>query len=109
MDKNTHSRFFGMLGFAMRAGKVVVGTDLVIGAIRAKGKNRAQLVLICKEASENTKNKLSYKSEFYKINALQIDLSPEELGQRLGKKSSIVCCAITDGGFAEEITKSLAE
>ena len=97
-----------MLGFAMRAGKVVIGTDLVIGAIKAKGKGKAELVLISRGASEGTKNKISFKAEFYKVKALVIDLSPEELGSTLGKQSAPVCCAITDDNFAREIVKALS-
>ena len=109
LDKNTHSRFFGMLGFAMRAGKVVLGTDLVIGAIRANGKGKARLLLVCKDASEQTKKKLCFKAEFYEVKTLTIDLTSDELGQTLGKKGSPVCCAIIDDNFADEIAKALAE
>lgn len=98
-----------MLGFAMRAGKVVLGTDLVIGAIRAKGRTKARLVLICENASEQTKKKISFKAEFYNVKVRQIDLTPDELGQTLGKISSPVCCAIIDDSFAEEISKAIAE
>ena len=98
-----------MLGFAMRAGKVVTGTDLVIGAIRAKGKGMARLVLISKGASEQTRNKISFKCEYYSVPSLLVDLTPDELGQTLGKKSSPVTAAIIDDSFAKEIAKSLAE
>ena len=98
-----------MLGFAMRAGKIVLGTDLVIGAIRAKGKGKARLVLISDEASAGTKKKISFKAEFYGVKALEIAVTPDELGRTLGKESSPVAIAIIDDNFAEEITKSLAE
>ena len=98
-----------MLGFAMRAGKVVVGTDLVIGTMRAGGKGKARLVLISDGASESTKKKIGFKAEFYKVNTIEIPLSPEQLGLTLGKQSAPVCCAITDDNFAVEITKALAE
>ena len=96
-----------MLGFAMRAGKVVVGTDLVIGAVKAKGKSKAELVLISEGASEGTKNKIRFKAEFYRVKALIIDLTPEEMGQTLGKESAPVCLAVTDCNFAKEIVKAL--
>ena len=98
-----------MLGFAMRAGKVVLGTDLVIGAIRAKGKGKARLVLISKSASEQTKKKIGFKAEFYNVKTLLIDLTPDELGHTLGKESAPVTAAIIDENFAEQIAKSIAE
>ena len=98
-----------MLGFAMRAGKVVIGTDLVIGAIRAKGNGKARLVLISKGASEQTRNKISFKCEYYKVQAILVDLTPDELGQTLGKKSSPVTAAIIDDNFAREISAAHAQ
>jgi ribosomal protein L30E len=98
-----------MLGFAMRAGKVAIGTDLVITAMRAKGKNGARVVLVANDASEGTKNKLRYKAEFYKIPFYVVDAGQDELGGALGKSFSPVALAILDDRFAEEIVKAMSD
>ena len=98
-----------MLGFAMRAGKVTLGTDLVIAAMRARGKNGARIVLVARDASEGTKNKLRYKAEYYKIPFYEADADSEELGGALGKSFSPVALAILDDRFAEEIVKAMSE
>ena len=98
-DLNTRLR--GMLGFAMRAGKVLIGTDPVISAMQ--GKHKPQIVLISHTASDGTKKKLKFKCEFYGIKAVQINLSTEELGALLGKTYTPAVIGIMDEGFAKEI------
>ncbi len=92
-----------MLGFAMRAGKVVIGTDLVCRSMSKSGKDRARLILLSDGASDGAKKKISRKAEFYGIDLTTVYLSPEELGRLLGKTTTPVTVAITDDGFAREI------
>lgn len=97
-----------MLGFAMRAGKVVIGTDLVCRAMARRDKGKPKIVLISLAASEGTKKKVLTKSEFYGIPAEIIDISKEELGRLLGKLFAPSAVAVTDTGFAKEIEKALS-
>lgn len=99
-------RILGMLGFAMRAGKLIIGTELICRAMPNMGKNSVKLVVISAYASEATKKKLSCKCEFYKIPSVQIDIKTEELGSLLGKTYAPACIGITDVGFAREIEKA---
>ena len=92
-----------MLGFAMRAGRVLLGTDIVISSLQ---KGQARLVIVSDEASEGTKNKIKFKCEFYSVPMILTTLGADELGQRLGKSYSPVVLAITDEGFAGEILKA---
>ncbi len=93
-----------MLGFAMRAGKVVIGTDLVCRSMSKSGKDRPRLILLSDGASQGAKKKVSCKAEFYGIELVSVPLSPEELGRLLGKSTTPVTVAITDDGFAREIS-----
>ena len=107
MDNKSRSRLNGMLGFAMRAGKVVIGTDLVCTSMASKGKSHARLVLLAKTASEGTKKKITFKSEFYGVETRIIDMEGSELGRLLGKLYAPAVVAITDDRFAVEIRKAL--
>ena len=109
MENKAEIRLKGMLGFAMRAGKVIFGTDLVCGAMGSRGKDRARLVLISSTASEGTKKKLLHKAEFYGVEALQINIDSDELGRILGKLYAPATVAIIDDRFAEEIRRSLID
>ena len=92
-----------MLGFAMRAGKVVIGCDGVVSALQSKGKNAVKLVIVSFEASEATQKKIKFKCEFYYKPLIKIDLESAELGRLLGKLYAPAVVAITDEGFAKEI------
>ena len=94
-----------MLGFAMRAGKVVIGAEQVISRLKD---NAVRLVLLSVGASEQTKKRLTYKCEFYKKEIREINIQTAELGRLLGKLYAPAVIAITDEGFAKEIVKALS-
>ena len=100
---NDTQRLRGMLGFAMRAGKLIIGTELVCSSMASK--KQPKLVIVSNGASDGTKNKISYKCEFYKIKMVQIDISTDELGHLLGKTYTPAVIGVMDEGFANEIEK----
>ena len=95
----------GMLGLAMRAGRVTVGTEQVCLAMPT---GRVNLVVVSEGASAATKKKVLTKSDFYGITAITVDIDTEELGRLIGKTHTPACVAITDENFAKQI-KLLAE
>ena len=98
------TRLLGMLGFAMRAGKLIIGTESVC---RAMAKGLPKLVLVSLAASEGTKKKLTVKCEFYGIPYKMLPMEAERLGKQLGKTFAPMAIAVTDSGFSEEIVKAL--
>lgn len=104
-----NKRLFGMMGFAMRAGKLVLGTDLVCTAMAKRGKDRPSLIVIIDDASPATKKKLITKAEFYGIKHLTLGLAASDVGAILGKTYSPVCIGVTDEGFAKEISLAAEE
>lgn len=98
---SNEKRLRGMLGFAMRAGKVTIGTDAVCSALGSKKKPK--LVVIASDVSDSTRKKIFTKCEFYKVKAVQINIGADELGDLLGKTYSPATAGITDEGFAEQI------
>ena len=100
MENNSIQRISGMLGFAMRARKLVLGTDLVC---RAMPCGNVKLVVISEGASDATKKKLSVKSEYYGIPYVEVKIDTEQLGKLLGKSSLVAAVAVLDSNFAEQI------
>ena len=92
-----------MLGFAMRAGRLVIGADLVC---RAMARGEVRLVMLAKDASASTKKRLFSKSEYYGACAIESCLTADELGKLLGKTYAPAVVAVTDEGFATEIKKA---
>ena len=107
MDNSKNIRLRGMLGFAMRAGKVVIGTEPVCSAMTERASKRARLVLISRTASQGTKDKILHKAEFYGVEAAVINMDSDELGSLLGKLYAPAVIAIIDDRFAEEIRLAL--
>lgn len=97
-----NDKLAGMLGLAMRAGKLVVGTEQVCISM-AKGK--ILLCLVSAEASEGTKKKLRTKCEFYSVRMITHDINIGELGRIIGKTYAPACVGVTDENFAEAIAK----
>lgn len=91
-----------MLGFAMRARRLVLGSELVCTELR-RGRERVKLVLVSDSASETTKRRLANKCEFYETKIEFIGIDTDELGRMLGKSSPVAVVAVLDEGFAREI------
>ncbi len=95
-----------MLGFAMRAGRVIIGTDAVISALSVRGAKAVRLVIVASNASDGTKNRIAHKCEFYNKTKITADIDSSELGRLLGKLYAPAVIAITDDRFAEELIKA---
>ena len=92
-----------MLGFAMRAGKVIIGVEQVCTALSKSNSKRPRLVLVTETASEATKKKIFNKCDFYGVEIKEIKVDGESLGHLLGKLYAPAVVAVTDEGFAKEI------
>ena len=97
-----NDKIAGMLGLAMRAGKLVVGAEQVSIAI-AKG--RVFLVIASTEASTGTRKKLRTKCEFYGVKLINLDIEIGELGRILGKTYAPACVGVTDENFVKALEK----
>ena len=106
MENKRNQRLFGMIGFAMRAGKLTLGTPLVCAEMP---KGKIKLVLVSSGASAATAKKLRTKSEFYNIPLISVDIETEELGKILGKSGALAAIAVKDERFAEEIKKAVSQ
>ena len=105
-DNNVMKRVHGMLGLAMKAGKVVIGTEQVIAFLQ---KRKVSLVLVSGNASEGTKKKIRFKCEFYKTALIEVKVDTDELGRLLGKTYAPAVVGITDENFSNVITNILSE
>ena len=103
-DSNVISRVVGMLGLAMKAGKVVIGTEQVITFLK---KGKLELVLLSGNASDGTKKKITLKCEFYNTRTEQIEISTDEMGRILGKTYTPAVVGITDENFSRAIINLL--
>lgn len=97
-------KVLSMLGLAERAGKVVSGEFSVEKAVKAQ---KASVVIVAQDASNNTSKKFSDKCKFYNI-PIRFYGTKESLGAAIGKDQRSAA-AILDEGFANTILKRLEE
>ena len=100
--KTVTERFYGMLGLARRAGKTVPGTEMICTQMREKKK--PVLVLLSCKASVATQDRLHRKCAYYRVPLIRIEVSTEELAHRMGYSGETAAVAVTDEGFAHELT-----
>ena len=98
MNKQKISR---LIGLAMRSRNLVYGESNCLNAKSEK----AKLVFIASDSSENTRKRLEDKSNFRNIKTSSI-FDRYELGKIIGKEFS-VCVAITDKNFSNGILDEL--
>ena len=89
-----------MLSLCRKAGFIAAGEEACLASIRA---GKAKLVIICGDASENTKKRFSQKAFYYKVPYYFIS-SKSETSAAIGTNNSAVS-AVTDKGFAFQIEK----
>ena len=86
-----------MMSLCQRAGKMTTG-EIVKELI---SKEKAHLVIIAENASDNTKKKIRNSCEYYNIPYV-IRFTKEELSSAIGKYNRSVF-AVTDKNFAEKL------
>ena len=97
-------RIIGAMGLAKKAGKLITGGEMCEETIRA---GKAELTILCSDMSENSEKKLHAALRNSESPYISLEIGKEELAGRLGKKSFVVSCVITDKGFAKIIYKAL--
>lgn len=97
-NEKIEKKIFSLFGLATRAGKMASGEFQTETAVKS---GTAFLVVIAKDASDNTKKLFQDKCSFYKIPIILFG-TKEELGHAIGKEYR-ASLAILDKGFAETI------
>ena len=95
-----NNNVLGLIGLAMRAGKVCFGADSVEENII---KQKVKLLIISEDSSERTKNKFTKLCEKFNVPVI-IDGNIEVLSKSIGKSNKAVI-GIKDKNFAESIQK----
>jgi len=104
-----------MAGFAMRAGKLVCGTDKICDEIRRHGipddGENAEIrvtgvVLLASDASDNTKKRIANACHYYHVELIRTSLTSDEIASRIGRAAA-AACATFDRGFADGMKKAV--
>lgn|SRR5690625_4635833 len=91
--------YLNLVGLAFRAGKCMLGEEAILRAIRSQ---KAELVLIAKDAGARTKKTMIDKCTYYRVPYIIVEEDREALSHAIGK-SARVAVAILDKGFSKGI------
>lgn len=95
-----NNNILGLIGLAMKAGKIAFGADSVEESIL---KRKVRLVIVSEESSERTKSKFIKICQDYNIPII-IDGNIDNLSKAIGKSNKAVI-GIKDINFANSIQK----
>ena len=95
-----NNNILGLIGLAMKAGKVCFGADSVEENVI---KRKVKLLIISGDSSERTKNKFLHICEKYNVPVI-IDGDIDTLSKTIGKSNKAII-GIKDISFAESIQK----
>ena len=95
-------RILSMLGLAERAGKVASGEFSTERAVKSQ---RAFLVIVSTDASENTKKMFRDMCSFYQV-PMYLYATKETLGHAIGKQHR-ASLAVVEEGFANSLIENL--
>lgn len=95
-----NNNILGLIGLAMKAGKVAFGADSVEESI---SKKKIKLVIVSEDSSERTKSKFLKICEKYNIPII-VDGNIESLSKAIGKNNKAII-GIKDINFANSIQK----
>ena len=101
-------KLLSLVGFAKKAGKLAVGCELTLSAVRS-GRRAPKLILLSSDCSENTKKRIQNTCTYYNVPYAFIDATGDALGKIAGKETSVAVVGILDPGFAEAVKKYLPE
>lgn len=93
-------KLLSLLSLAQKAGKLVTGEESCERCLRI---GKAEIVIVCEDASGNTNKKFCNKAFFYGV-PFYVVLTKDELNGAIGKRNRTTAI-VTDSGFA----KSMAE
>ena len=99
-------RLEGLLGLARKAGRIILGTELICDAVRRR---RVRQVFITANASDNTKKRLTNCCEYYGVGYAALPITTEALARVSGKTGAVAAAGITDEGFAGAMTELIKQ
>ena len=97
------SKTVSLIGFATKARKLTVGTEITVETVRSGKKNGVYLMLYASDASENTKKRVRDCGAYHKVPVRELKETSDQLSQIMGKLHAVAVIGVADEGFAKAI------
>ena len=99
-----NEKLLHLLGIARRAGRLTLGNDAVVEALR---KGTTHLVLFASDLSPRTVHGVEFAAEEEGVAAVKTKATMDEISMALGKRTGVV--AVNDTGFAKKLIALCAD
>lgn len=93
------TKLAGTLSMCKRAGKLVIGFDMVKESLHKKN---AQLILFAEDLSPKTEQDIRFLAGQHGVPCQKLPITMDELWYLIGKRVGVA--AVTDTGFARKLT-----
>jgi ribosomal protein L7Ae-like RNA K-turn-binding protein len=93
-----NDKLLQFLGIARRAGKLSLGNDAAIEAMR---KGNTRLLLLASDLSPRTAGGIRSAAEDEDVELVQTKATMDEISMALGKRTGVI--AVNDAGFAKKL------
>lgn len=108
-EVNTEKGLLFVVGLCHRAGKAVIGVEMICETLKKRGVREGAddvIVIEARDTSDNTHKRVSDKCAYYKVRHMKIDADTLTLGRAVGK-SAVGAVMINDKSFCRAIDKQL--
>ncbi|MBR3935641.1 MAG: ribosomal L7Ae/L30e/S12e/Gadd45 family protein [Oscillospiraceae bacterium] len=97
-----NDKLSGFLGLCKKAGKLVFGFDMTVGAMQ---KGTADSVLLSADCAERTARNIKRIAEECETTVYILPLTMDEIGYAVAKRAGVL--AVCDSGFSKKIKELL--
>ncbi len=93
-----NDKLLHFLGIARRAGRLSLGNDAAIEAMR---KGHTKLLLLASDLSPRTAGGVRFAAEEEEVTLVEAKATMDEISMALGKRTGVI--AVNDAGFAKKL------
>lgn len=93
------------VGFAKKSGRITIGCTLTVDSIRAGGRKTPLVAICARDASKNTKSRITNSCKYYEVPLVEVPMTSDELGSITGKGTAVSVVGITDMQLAKAVLK----
>ena len=107
MQNETEEKVLQALGLCARARGLIIGTPMVLEAMR--GRSCPRLVLSAADNAQNTEKKLTDKCTYYGVRLEHLACDGERLAAAIGKHRRVAAVAVSDENLCRLVQRALNE
>jgi len=103
---NDISKLAGLLGMAKRAGRLIIGFDACVAAVR---NGESNILLLASDSSPKTQKECRFCADSHHAAVAVLPMDKSAISASIGSHKPVAVAAVTDEGFARAIRSHCSE